>query len=199
MLTILALSMRVFTLQGQAVFTVKPGLNLNGASIGVNGKRLQPFIGLRFANVKLTSEYSDVNYPSDDSEIETRVNVYMPNIGAKLYLSESDVIKPYLQAAFYKPLIFGKQTENGRDVEGFHDDLNNIKIWAGEFGFGTEYFVHPQFSLGGEFGLRAANIKQSYEPEDQSYSSSVKVGLGISYVSFSLNYYLTKSAGKETN
>ena len=191
-LTVLLSGMNTFMANSQAVFSVKPGLNLNGATIGINGKKLQPFAGLRFVSGKLTSEYHDVNYPADDSKTETKLNIYMPNIGAKLFLSESDVIKPYLVAAFYKPIIFGKQTQNGLDDQAFKDNLNNIKVWAGELGFGTEYFLHPQFSLGGEFGLRVANLKDNYESQDQTYSYSENVGLGISYVSFSLNYYFTK-------
>lgn len=191
-LATLVLSMNIFMVQGQAVFSVKPGLNLNGATFGVNGKKLQPFIGLRFASVKFTSEYHDANYPANDYKDETRLNIYMPNIGAKLYLSGSEVIKPYLQLALYKPIIFGKQLQDGTENQAFKDNLNNIKVWAGEFGFGTEYFLHPQFSLGGEFGLRVGNVKDKYESQDQTTTSTDKVGLGISYVSFSLNYYFTK-------
>ena len=191
-LATLVLSMNIVMVQGQAVFSVKPGLNLNGATFGFNGKNVQPFIGLRFVSGKLTSEYHDANFPANDYKNETKLNIYMPNIGAKLFLSESDVIRPYLQVAFYKPIIFGKRLEDGTESQTFKDNLNNIKVWAGEFGFGTEYFLHPQFSLGGEFGLRVANLKEKYESQDQTTTSTDKVGLGISYVSFSLNYYFTK-------
>lgn len=190
---IVALMLGLNTLiHGQAVFSVKPGLNLNGASFGIQVKKFQPFIGIRFANLKVESESHDDNYPQDDYISETRINVYMPYMGAKLFFTGTDAVKPYLQASFFKPLVFGKQKEDGDEDEEFKQNLNNIGVWAGEVGFGSEYFFHPQFSIGGEFGMRLGNFKMKYESDNGDYWSSDKISMSVSYVAFSLNYYFGK-------
>ena len=181
---------------GQAGFAVKPGLNLNGASFGIQAKQFQPFIGLRVANAKVENEYHDVNFPQDDYVLETRLHLYMPHVGAKLFLKGSDVVKPYLQATLFKPLIFGKQLDDGREDEDFKDNINSLKVWAGEIAFGSEYFFHPQFSIGGEFGLRMGNFKEKFESEDGTTTSSTKLGLSTSYVAFSLNFYFNANSAK---
>ena len=180
----------------QTIFSVRPGLNLNSASIGFQSKNLQPYVGLKFANVNMTSEYKDPSYPADNSKTETRLHIYMPCVGAKLYFKGTEMVKPYVMATVYKPFAFGKQLEDGTEDESFKKSLNNLKIWAAELGFGSEYFLHPQFSLGGEFGLRWANIKDKYESSSSTYSLTEKFGIGFSYVAVSLNFYFMK---KNTN
>jgi hypothetical protein len=181
--------------QCQTVFSLRPGLNLNSASIGFRSKNLQPYFGLRFANLNVVSEYEDTSYPADNSKTETKIHVYMPCVGTKLYLKGTDAVKPYLMATMYKPFAFGKQLDDDTEDDSFKESLNNLKIWAAELGFGSEYFFHPQFSLGGEFGLRWANIKDKFESSTGTYSSSEKYGIGLSYVAVSINFYFTK--GKE--
>jgi hypothetical protein len=182
--------------QSQTIFSIRPGLNLNSASIGFQTKNLQPYFGLRFANLNVTYEYNDPSYPADNSKTETRIHIYMPCIGTKLYFKGTDAVKPYLMATLYKPFAFGKQLEDGTEDDSFKESLNNLTVWAAELGIGSEYFFHPQFSLGGEFGLRWANIKDKYESSTSSYTSSEKFGIGLSYVAVSLNFYFAK---KNTN
>jgi hypothetical protein len=186
-LSYLVLVLGASILNGQTVFSVKPGFNLNAASIGIAKSNFQPSFGLRFANLNLKYEFEDENFPEDNYKTTTRINVYMPHIGAKLFFSGTESVKPYVQATLFKPLVFGKQLEDGDENENFKESLNNLKIWAGEVGFGSEYFFHPQFSLGGEFGVRLANLKEKFESED--YTLTSKAGVSISYVCFSLNYY----------
>ena len=120
--------------EAQKFFTVKPGLNLNGASFGIKDKDFEPYVGLQFANYK--SDYTD-----DDSETLTKVHIYMPYIGSKFIISENESIKTFVNGTLFKPIIFGKQIIDDEVDEDFKDELKQYKIFGAELGFGTEYFL----------------------------------------------------------
>lgn len=171
--------------EAQKFFTVKPGLNLNGACFGIKDKDFEPYVGLQFANFRS-------NYKDDDSKSLTKVHIFMPYIGSKFIISENESIKTFVNATLFKPFIFGKETVDGEENEDFQDELNEYKILGGELGFGSEYFFSDNFSIGGEFGFRFAHIKDDYKDNsgyepDNSYTDILD--LNMSYVSLSLNFY----------
>ena len=174
------------------VFTVKPGFNLNGANVGVKKGRIEPYIGLQFVNYssKFKSDYNDPYY--DDYESETKLHIYMPYIGSKFFLLDNESLKTSINLTLFKPFVFGKQINDGEVDEDFKESLKNIKIYGGEIGFGSEYFLSQNFSIGGEFGIRLAYVKDEYKSPGSGDSYTDILKLNMSYISASLNYYFTK-------
>lgn len=169
--------------KSQVVFTVKPGLNLNGANIGYKINNFEPYLGLQFANV--TYKYKDTD--GDDDKI--KAHVYLPYIGSKIFIIEKESIKSTINVTIFKPFIFGKEIDDGEEDESYKEDLKNLKVWGGELGFGSEYFFNEHFSIGGEFGFRFGFYKYKYESETSDYSYTEDINLNMTYISGSLNFY----------
>jgi hypothetical protein len=159
----------------QFTFSVKPGLNFTGADFGFTIKKLEPYAGLKFANVKYTYQ-----------EDKLAVHVYLPHVGIKLCVLQKDNLKSYLNVALIKPVISGKSFTNGVEDTSFKDELKKIGLWGCEAGFASEYFLNEHFSIGGEFGLRYASL--NYTDTNMS-SVTEKLNLNMSYVTGSLNFY----------
>jgi len=98
---------------------------------------------------------------------------------------EKENLKSSISATLFKPMIFGKEIEDGTEEE--IEELKDINIWGGEFAFGTEYFLSENFSLGGEFGLRLAIYVNDHDSDTDTYKESLY--LNMTYVSGSLNFY----------
>lgn len=85
------------------------------------------------------------------------------------------------------------------------EEKDNIKdvldMFGLKAGFGLEYAFSENFSIGGEYGLRvfsnSITTSETYpDPEDQEdyswkeeWEEEVKTSLGITYTSFSMNFY----------
>jgi hypothetical protein len=175
-----------------AVFTVKPGFNLNGANIGFKKGRIEPYFGLQFVSYNSKYKYDSNNQFDDDYESQTKLHVYMPYIGSKFYMLDNESLKTSINVTLFKPFIFGKQIVDGSEDSDFKENLKNIKIYGAELGFGSEYFLSKNFSIGGEFGFRLAYLKDDYTSPDSDYSYTDILKLNMSYISASLNYYFIK-------
>ena len=120
-------------IRSQMTFTVKPGLNLNSANIGVKSEKFSPYFGLQFLNINSKSKDSDEYEPEQTRKIKT--HVYMPYLGFKVCIINKEPIKGSIVTTVFKPFIFGKETNNGVEDESYKEDLKNLKIWGGEIGF----------------------------------------------------------------
>ncbi len=187
---IIVIGLLTFAMSGlirsQMTFTVKPGLNLNSANIGVKSEKFSPYFGIQFLNIN--SKYKDNDeYEPEDRKIKT--HIYMPYLGFKAYLFDKDPLKGSIVATVFKPVISGKEINDGEEDESYKEDLKNLKIWGGEIGFCSEYFFNEHFSIGGEFGFRLAFYKDKYESEYSNYSYDEDLNLNMTYVSGSMNFY----------
>ena len=174
------------------VFSVKPGINLNGANIGIKKGKFEPYFGMQFINFNEEYDYKSESTYDEDYVRKTNLHIYMPFIGSKFFLLDKESLKTSLNVTLFKPIIFGKQTYDGEEDEQFKENLKNIKIVGGEIGFGSEYFLSEYFSLGGEFGVRLAYFKDEYESSDSYYSYTDIMKLNMTYVSASFNFYFAK-------
>jgi hypothetical protein len=186
--------------QAQLVFGVKPGLTANSAQFGFSTDGVIVFGGLEYFRVTETVEESGTNqeynysngYPYSNytsvyysDKYETSVNIYAPYIGAKIPLGarKDRKIGSYLTAIIGKPLIFGSGSSE--------QICKNLRAWMLMAGFGAEYFISEDFSIGGEFGLRMLLV--NYSEDEASYYSTYKynlnIGVGITYSTIVLNYY----------
>ena len=193
----------------QCTFSVSPGLTFNSANFGykINSKFVA-YIGFQFANVGIINETTGKEYDLMLHNIvdyshkkELSGSLYIPNIGAKYYIKEVNKLKSYLTLNISKPIIGGKEKYDGKESESFKNDIKNVSMWGGEFGFGTEYFFDENFSVGGEFGLRYFRFGNSSEIDYLLYDSSTGIGtkskikndysvnLSPTYAKFSFNYY----------
>jgi len=177
-----ALLFLVNSAKSQITFTVKPGLNLNGANFGYKTKNFVPYFGLQFLN--LTDKFKDNN-----TDRKTKTHIYMPIIGSKIFIIDKESLKGLINATLFKPVIFGKEVENGEEDESYKEDFKSLKLWGGELGFGSEYFFNEHFSFGGEFGFRFGFYNYKNESNTSEFSYTENMHLNMTYISGSMNFY----------
>ena len=163
----------------QFTFSVRPGLQLNGATFGYYNKNIVLCGGLQFGNV--TTKYED-----DNSSNKTKLHLYMPYIGGKFFIAEKESLRSSITVSVFKPILAGKEIVDGIEDEDFKVNLKENKLWGGQLGFETEYFFHERFSVGGEFGIRLGSY--NYDDIDNDYKDVIN--LNMTYVSISMNFYL---------
>lgn len=172
-----------------------------------------------------TDYYGDLNkWESVESgELSGSAFLLIPHFGCKYYFNKQEV-RPYIvgDLFFSIPSVSGKvewsdedwEYENGQliyhDIDKGSDELEDdvkdivndiLSFWGINTGFGAEYFFNPNFSIGGEFGLRlifnSVEYKQQNSENYSSYSNytekwegELSASLKLSYAVFSLNFYL---------
>ncbi len=193
----------------QIAFGVSPGLSFNSAYVGYKiADRIVPFVGFQYAGAKLSSESTvkhserlngismSEEYSSDG---EATVKLFLPSIGAKLFIAEKNNLKAFTNITLTKPIIKGNSKSDGETDEEFADQINAIKLWGGELGVGAEYFFDENFSIGGEFGVRYIHLKFEDKNSESnydyyssySYNTEQKISLNVmpTYSKISLNFY----------
>ncbi|MBK6978702.1 MAG: hypothetical protein IPH28_17735 [Cytophagaceae bacterium] len=168
----------------QLSFGVHTGYGTKSAYLGYKNKtHFMPYFSLQMANLRANTEFEDEN------EL-VKIGIVMPTIGTKYYLKDNGKLKPYFDLTVSKPVFYIKPVE----------EIENLKLLAGSLGFGTEYFLDPQFSIGGEFGLNILNARyiESYEDFDYNNYTSVekedkyKFTSNPTYGRISVNFYFEK-------
>ncbi len=195
----------------QFTFSVAPGLSFNGASFGYKLGKFVPFIGVQHYGFSSTSSVNYKEYDfeqggivSKEESLFTRINLFLPNVGVKYFFIEREELKAHLSLNLTTPIIRGKIINNdgsGINDVVFDDFVEEINAFGGELSFGMEYFFTAHFSLGGEFGLRYAQINREFKFDDtvfdpntgmvQEYEAVLESRLAISptFTRISLNYY----------
>jgi len=209
---LLAFFALTFQSYAQFSFGVSPGLGLNTAYFGykINDKIL-PYAGFQYLNANIKYEESGERYDPATNEIVSYTetdkltgSLYIPTLGVKYFIKQQDKIQAYLTLGVTKPILSGKTEYDGDEDSQFNEDLQNIDLWGGEFGFGVEYFFDPSFSLGGEFGIRYLRLRYKDSNETFVFDPSTgdtraskfqeDYGINISptYSKISLNYYFQR-------
>ncbi len=217
--TLLFFAVLFFTVQGfgQFTFGVSPGIGLNSTYFGykINSK-IVPYIGLQHFNANFKEEYSrdrydyDLNHVVHDiDQYDISGNLFIPNVGVKYFAIQQNKLQAYFSVNVSKPFVTGKieigdsEWDNESEDE-FVDQMKNIKMFGGEFGFGVEYFLDENFSIGGEFGFRYLNFKYSdsyastfWNPDtglDQAtdYETDINISSSPTFSKISLNFYFQK-------
>ena len=192
----------------QTAFGVSPGLNLNGAYVGLRKENNVFFfsfqhLGLRHHDQSKRTGYTDYNsyqYETISDDIVTKAHLYIPSIGLKHFFAEKGQIQSYYLISVSKPFITGKVEDKNAETEDdiIGDEIEKLSIWGASIGIGAEYFFDDNFSIGGEYGLMGVifRYKEKYdEPSnDQSYyaySSALddQYTFNPTYSKISLNYY----------
>jgi len=161
----------------QSSFGVSPGIGLNTAYYGyrVNDK-LMPFVGFQFLNIKVEGVEKGEEFDFNQGQLvsysrsnEFSGSLYIPNLGLKYFVKEENSIKAYLTLSVSKPFITASITDDGENDEDFEEDVKNLSLLGGEFGFGVEYFFDENFSIGGEFGIRYFHLKYEETRDEQIF------------------------------
>ena len=219
--------------QTSLVFGVKPGLNLNSAYIGINQGNFTPYLGVDMLWLSASGSYETTSEDYFDSYHTFEVNttnydgnafLIVPHLGAKLFLG-SKLAKPYIFGDVFLALPSVKVTADGvmekweyRNLDLIRHTTENttpytgdikqtvkeiLSFWGFSFGGGAEYFFSPNFSIGGEYGVRVIFDKAKYSERnadypDYSYPSDkfknqwqtdVSASLKVSYAAVSVNFY----------
>lgn len=203
---ILVLAMAIgFNSYGQFYFGVNPGLTSNSANFGYKVGNFVPYAALQLVSGSATYDYSSRYWDSYDERWYTytdnesaSVNLILPTLGVKYFFIESNDLKAYANLSLSKAFLTGKMKDDGTIVEEFGDALKDINIFGAEVGFGVEYFLSSNFSIGGEYALRylKGSSKSVHEYEygghidKTTISSSINVAPTVA--KFSLNFYFGK-------
>jgi opacity protein-like surface antigen len=187
------------TLNGfsQFSFSVAPGIATNSATFGYKIGNAVPYAGLQLltGGYKMvgTNHYqSGSEWVTDKYEMQANVNLIMPSIGVKYFAVETGDLKAYVNLAATKPLISGKMKYNGEEEEGFAEQIDKIKLFGAELGFGMEYFLSRNFSIGGEYSFRYIGGKHSEKDEwgsGEYEKTDISLRLVPTIAKFSLNFY----------
>jgi len=207
LLLLLTALFSVSILKSQVTIGVTPSLTFNGFYVGYELGNFVPYIGLQFVSGSMTVEDKHSDYDMNgnlidhSSKDEVSASIYMPSIGGKYFLLQKGEVKAYLGLSLFKPIISAKEVNNGQTNETLTKNMDNLSVWGGEFGFGAEYFMSKQFSLGGEFGFRLFWIKTDIEDKISTYNPrtgnyvdlprtySTSLNLSATYAKISFNYY----------
>jgi len=166
--------------------SIKPGMYLNAAHFGFTTNRLFYGFGLECLSVSAKSAYS---YNSQTSTSTTGATVFLPQLASKLFLKrtmpEVTNIKPYLWLNLFYSIAMANAGDDEETEAAIEDLLGGN--FGGSLAFGSEYYFSPNFSIGGEYGMRFlfGGTKDTYG----SYSYKENLGLGITYTALGLNFY----------
>jgi hypothetical protein len=203
----------IFEGYSQFAFGVAPGIRTNTAYFGIKLGKIVPYVGFQIMNAGVTSKetgstWNGAAIEEYDSELKISGNLYVPSIGVKLFIIEKNKLNAYVNLNVTKPFIRAKVQMDGEDVESFYyggeagpinDVLKHVNMLGGELGFGVEYFVDDNFSVGGEYGIlyMRGSYKDEWEEDVwngsayQSEDFTSKVGIHVmpTYSKISLNFY----------
>jgi hypothetical protein len=198
--------------KAQITFGVSPGTSVTGAHLGfqVNSQFI-PYFALSSVSGKFNYSWSGEDYDYDlgrvvdeSHEDQAKGSIIIPTLGVKYFLNPSGKVRPYANVNFSKPIISAEAKYDGEVDEDVKKGVEGLGAWAGELGFGMEYFFDDNFSIGGEFGFRhlAVNVETTYESEyynpdiDEYVTTDInvntKLGLSPTYSRIFLNFYLPK-------
>jgi hypothetical protein len=205
---------------GQLYFSASPGLNLNGANIGYSFGKLVPYGGFQMLNAKFSLNSNDFGWDynanavvEDKYSTDAKGGIYIPTIGAKYFIMESNKLKGYFVLSLSKPIVSAKITFEQNGIEQQNDMINSIvkgiddiKMFGAKLGFGVEYFFDDNFSLAAEFGIRYMKNKFNMEElqdniwtptgdVERTIKREVNLDIMPTYTKFSLNFYFGGGKG----
>lgn len=171
------------------MFGVKPGMLIQTSYFGLSYERFEPFIGLDWVAVSVSSDDGDV-----------AGSVFIPHFGSRLYLKPkgtAHAIAPYLLSDVFFSLAAVKIDGAAAEEEDAIKDF--LEFWGVTLGFGTEYYFSNKFSIGGEWGLRLLydKVEEHTKTEESwngyTYKEKVNdefsIAFRVTYAAVSLNFH----------
>ena len=150
----------------------------------MGSKTVLPNLSLGYFSVSHKSSYSD-DFGSDSYDIS--VHLFIPSVGVRLLSARTGDLRSYtLAEVFYLlPLVSGSEF-TGDDKKELRDLLDLIGL---TLGFGAEYFVSDQFSVGSEASMNLIYHSTERTEDYDNYTSETRTIVSGLLTNFTLNYY----------
>ncbi len=157
-------------------------LLLGARSMG--DKTVIPTLTLGYFSASYKSSYSD-DYGSDSYDFS--VHLFIPKVGVRLLSARTGDLHSYtLAEAFYLLPVVSSSEWTDDDKKEYRDAFDLIGLTVG---FGAEYFVSDQFSVGNEVSMNLFYHSAEYTGDYDNYTSEYRTILSALMTNVTLNYY----------
>lgn len=151
---------------GKYGMSIQPGQLSNTATFSYRTGHFQPYAGIQMMNLgaSLNSEWQEFNSSGRlvDAFDRTSLNlrIFIPQIGCRYNFKSSEQFTLFANAGLSTVMMRGNSSA-GVTQPTMSDVLKNNKIFGAQAGFGAEYFFNKHFSIGGEYGIRTMQIRNT--------------------------------------
>lgn len=147
---------------------------------------LIPTVGLSYAGGSTKTEWDDAY---DESSDKSSLALLMPRVGFRRYQDPVGSLEHYVfgELFYVIPMVSGEHDGEKMTSDEKKDARDGLDVLGVSLGYGTEYHLSEQFSIGGEVYLTGAHW--SDEDEGGDWSRKARVLLGATLARATLNYY----------
>ncbi|MFC1619809.1 hypothetical protein ACFL45_07675 [Candidatus Neomarinimicrobiota bacterium] len=145
-----------------------------------------PTVGLSYAGGSIKYQRED---EYEDYSSKSSLALLLPRVGFRRYQAPVGSLEHYMFAELFYviPMVsseYDGEKMTGEEKEEIRDALDVLGV---SLGYGTEYHVSNQFSVGGELFFTGAHWSE--KDEDSDWSRKTRVLLGATIARATLNYY----------
>ena len=145
-----------------------------------------PTVGLSYAG---GSSRSEAEGEYDDYSSKSSLTLLMPRVGFRRYQIPVGDLEHYMfSELFYViPMVSGEYNGEKMTSDEKKDARDGLAVLGVSLGYGTEYHLSEQFSIGGELYFTGAHWGEKDEESDWSRRAQLLVGATLARAT--LNYY----------
>mgnify|MGYP003387808155 FL=1 len=185
---IIGMVLMVSTVYSQTDISFKFGLPLSSAQLllkekNIAGKTIVPAVRTGYFHIGLASEEESIG-----------AHIFVPSVGLRTGHKKVTDLRRYWLADVFTVVPFFTGEDSKQVKEEWDDQFDLILGLIG--GYGVEYFLSDQFSIGGEASMNLVmnSWKNEYEEqidwnEYRSVSEDWRLSAGAVFTQFTLNYY----------
>lgn len=179
----------------QYSFGICPGLNLNSAYVGYKLNKSFTLLGaFQYYNLNGGLTYTQEGGNGGTNDQSASISFFVPSVGLRARVYNKETINGFFFAQLAKPFLTSKILSNGVEQVEIQDQINHISTFAGNIGYGMEYFISEEFSLTGEFGLNFIHFDYKNTERGEEYNSNTNQYETVTYhTSAKLNFNPTFS------
>lgn len=190
-LSLFVLAMGATSVAAQPSFSIKTNADFPtlGADFGWKFGRLQPYLGISsyVARMKVVDTWSPDDFGENDTS-DAQASILLTSFGLR-YAFRDEGVKPYVYGNLYK--LFTEIDVSGADKEDEDAVEDLFSPFGLGLGFGAEYTVSSNFSVFGEYGLRALfpSAKKSENVGDQAHEEEISALFSVLNGSAGIRFY----------
>ena len=185
---IIGMVLMVSTVYSQTDISFKFGLPLSSAQLllkekNIAGKTIVPAVRTGYFHIGLASEEESIG-----------AHIFVPSVGLRTGHKKVTDLRRYWLADVFTVVPIFTGTDKKEIKDDWDDQFDLILGLIG--GYGVEYFLSDQFSIGGEASMNLVmnSWKNEYEEqidwnEYRSVSEDWRLSAGAVFTQFTLNYY----------
>ena len=150
----------------------------------MGSRTVVPSLSLGYFSASYKSSYS---YDSESGSSDFSAHLFIPSVGVRLLGARTGDLRSYtLVEAFYLLPVVSSSEFTGDDEKEVRDALDLIGL---TLGFGAEYFVSHQFSVGSEASLNLIYHSTDRTEDFDNYTRETRTILSAVLTNVTLNYY----------